>query len=336
MTKVTAVAFQLLLFQATVSAQGADLESSSIPNTSWSDTIVQTDVSSGHVYTGGGVAFISDVTIPDGTEMSPNQSFTKIWKIRNSGVASWNDYNLVFVSGNQMEGAPFVSVPVTLPGATVEIRVSMVAPKEAGSHRGFWQMRTATGEFFGENVFILIQVKSSIYKERTFEEWEAELQAHSRSIRQKALEALRRFGTRATSVLIKTYRSDPNEEVRAMALAALADIKPLNNDVVRILLGATTNPSPSISTIANMIILEALPSKVSQETVPVLIELMHNASAIQREMAIHLLAHLGSIAIEAVPTMRELADHDPNPRVRSITNEALKLIEMSEVGRGNR
>lgn len=115
-------------------------------------------------------AFVSDVTIPDGTMMSPGQSFTKTWQIKNSGSTIWSGYSLAFDRGTQMGGPS--SVPV-----------------------------------------------------------------------------------------------------------------------------------------------------------PALVEAMRDTNAMRRKLAIQLLAPLGSVAKEAVPTLHELADNDPAPQVRNIANEALKFIE---------
>ena len=44
--------------------------------------------------------FVRDVTIPDGTVMRPNQSFTKTWRYRNIGNGPWGEgVKLVFVPG---------------------------------------------------------------------------------------------------------------------------------------------------------------------------------------------------------------------------------------------
>ncbi len=279
--------------------------------------------------------FVSDVTIPDGTVMSPGQSFTKTWRIRNSGSTSWSGYKLAFASGAQMGAPPSVSVPMTPPGATVDISAPMTAPTDAGGHKGNWRLRTADGESFGE-VFVLIWVNSSTYKGRTFEDWEADLQAHSPSVRKKAVKALLRFGPRATSALINTFRSDPDKQVRGMALGALAVIKPPTNDTVRVFLQAATDPSPSISMSARMLIQEALRYRIGPETVPALVEGLRDANAMRRELAIQLLAQLGPAAKEAAPTLRELADHDPEPRVRNAANEVLKWIESHGATLGDR
>ena len=271
--------------------------------------------------------FVSDVSIPDGTVMIPGQSFTKTWKFRNSGTTTWTDYNLTFVGGMQMSAPSSVWVTMTTPGATVDISVPMTAPTNVGSHRGNWQMHTVGGDFFGESVFVLIQVESLTYEGRVFEDWEADLNADLPAVREKATGVLSHFGPRATSALIKTFRSDPDEGVRVMAFGALADITPLSNDAIRVILGAATDPSPTIGFAARFFIQESLPSRIGPENVPALVDAMRDADPMMRQIAVKLLARLGSAANKAAPTLRELADHDPDPRVRHFANEALKKIE---------
>jgi Ig-like domain from next to BRCA1 gene/HEAT repeats len=316
MIKISAIVFLALLIPVTAYAQSPLTE--------------------GHVSTGGGSAFVSDVTIPDGTVMAPGQSFTKTWKLKNIGTTSWSDYNLTFFGGEQMDAPASVSVKTTQPGATVDISVTMTAPKDAGNHQGSWQMTTPDGKFFGEDVVVLIDVKSSTYEGRTFEDWETDLQSQSPAVREKALKELNRFGQRATSDLIKIFRSDPDEKVRGLALAALGGIEPPGNDAIRVFLGAATDPNPMISYTAMMIIQEVLPSKIAPEAIPTLIEAMRDANPMRRQFAIQLIAHLGPAAKEAAPTLHELADHDPEPGVRNIANEALKLIERRGVVSGDK
>lgn len=274
-------------------------------------------------------AFVSDVTIADGTAMSPGQRFTKTWRIRNSGTTSWRDASLVFVSGAQMGAPVSVSVPPTAPGETVDISVPMIAPTEVGAHRGNWRMRTGDGNLFGDNIFVLIRVITEMmrYEGRAFEDWATDLKAHSPTVREKAVRALLNFGPRATSALITTFRDDADDQVRVLALGALAEISPLTKETLRVFLGAATDPSDMVRGIALMFDYEALPSRIGPDMVPTLIEALRDANVMRRQVAIQLLAPLGPAAKEAAPTLRELADHDPEPRVRNIATEALKRIE---------
>lgn len=95
--------------------------------------------------------FVADITVPDGTTFKAGESFNKIWRIRNIGTCTWStDYSLVFVSGAQMSAPASIKLPRSVaPGQTVDLTVSMTAPNAAGTHRGNWQLRNASGVLFG-------------------------------------------------------------------------------------------------------------------------------------------------------------------------------------------
>lgn len=96
-------------------------------------------------------SFVSDVTVPDDTLMEPGESFTKTWRLRNSGTCTWKtQYDLVFDSGRAM-GAP-ASIPLpgnVPPNSTVDLSVDMTAPSTDGTFRGNWLLRNEDGETFG-------------------------------------------------------------------------------------------------------------------------------------------------------------------------------------------
>ena len=51
--------------------------------------------------------FISDVTIPDGTVLSPGRTFGKTWRLKNTGTTTWSSgYQLAFVGGDQLPRIP--------------------------------------------------------------------------------------------------------------------------------------------------------------------------------------------------------------------------------------
>lgn len=97
------------------------------------------------------VQFITDVTIPDGTTFSPNETFTKTWRVRNSGSCTWTtDFDLVFMSGSLLGASKAVDLPhAVTPNNTVDLSVKMTAPSESGSYTGNWQLRSPTGVIFG-------------------------------------------------------------------------------------------------------------------------------------------------------------------------------------------
>jgi hypothetical protein len=109
--------------------------------------------------------FVRDVTIPDGTAYSPGASFTKTWRLKNVGTCTWSGYSLVFDSGDQMNGSSPTAIATVTPGQEVDISVTLTAPATAGSYRGYWRIRSASGVLIpvlggtqGKSFFVDIEV----------------------------------------------------------------------------------------------------------------------------------------------------------------------------------
>jgi hypothetical protein len=104
--------------------------------------------------------FVSDVTIPDNTVMTPGQNFTKTWRLRNSGSCNWTTaYDAVFVDGNAMGGAAAVPLAGSVPSnSTVDISVSMSAPSTNGTYRATYRMRNDGDVLFGTIFYVQILV----------------------------------------------------------------------------------------------------------------------------------------------------------------------------------
>ena len=84
--------------------------------------------------------FVTDVTIPDGTIMTPGQSFTKKWRVRNTGECAWNGYSVVFDTGDSMGGPASKPLGVVNPGQEIDIEINLTAPATAGNYRGYWRI----------------------------------------------------------------------------------------------------------------------------------------------------------------------------------------------------
>jgi hypothetical protein len=97
------------------------------------------------------VAFIKDVSIPDGTTLAPNETFAKTWRLKNRGTCTWMpDYMLVYTSGTQMGGTTAVRLLGNVaPGQTVDVSVTLTAPSSAGPYTGYWMLRNPSGMLFG-------------------------------------------------------------------------------------------------------------------------------------------------------------------------------------------
>jgi len=109
-----------------------------------------------------GLTFVSDVTIPDNTQMTAGKTFTKTWKVLNSGSCAWDaGFKFALTGGNAMGGTT-VTIPTSVAsGAQYDISVSMTAPSASGTSQGNWRMSTAGGEFFGNEVYVIISVGGS-------------------------------------------------------------------------------------------------------------------------------------------------------------------------------
>jgi len=105
--------------------------------------------------------FVSDVSVFDGTQVSPSMPFTKIWRIKNVGEVPWPaGTKMLFVGGDMMSAE--MTVPLTgkvvLPGEEVDVAVDMVAPAEVGRYVGYWRLMGPHGKRFGQKVWCHVQV----------------------------------------------------------------------------------------------------------------------------------------------------------------------------------
>jgi hypothetical protein len=104
--------------------------------------------------------WVTDVTIPDNTLMTPGQNFTKTWRLRNTGSCSWSTaYDTVFVDGNAMGGQAAVPLAGSVPpNGTVDISVSLSAPSTNGTYRGNYRLRNDKDVLFGSVFWVQIVV----------------------------------------------------------------------------------------------------------------------------------------------------------------------------------
>ena len=94
---------------------------------------------------------MADVTIPDGTYITAGATFVKTWRLKNVGTCTWDtSYALVFDSGTQMGTTAAVPMPKFVsPGQSVDLTVTLTAPSGAGTYRGYWKLRSSSGQVFG-------------------------------------------------------------------------------------------------------------------------------------------------------------------------------------------
>jgi hypothetical protein len=106
--------------------------------------------------------YISDVTIPDGTQLIPGQGFTKTWRIKNTGSCEWTtSYKLVFLTGEAMGGQPVALPNNVKSGEQVDVSVVLVAPNKAGDLQGVWRLADDKGTQFGTVLTVVIKSSGS-------------------------------------------------------------------------------------------------------------------------------------------------------------------------------
>ncbi len=103
--------------------------------------------------------FIDDLTIPDDSKLPGGTPFTKTWLVENNGDVPWGPgFTLNYVSGTSMAAQASTPLPPCSPGERIPVSVPMIAPREPGPYKGTWRCQDASGQAFGD--FLWIQIYS--------------------------------------------------------------------------------------------------------------------------------------------------------------------------------
>ena len=90
--------------------------------------------------------FVTDVTIPDNTNIVGATTFTKTWRVANNGTCVWGPtYTLVHYSDERLGAPDSVPLGLTYPGQTLDISVDLTAPNATGTHRGNFVIENPAG-----------------------------------------------------------------------------------------------------------------------------------------------------------------------------------------------
>ena len=93
--------------------------------------------------------FVSDITVPNGTDVAVTQVFTKTWRLINLGTCTWtSNYQIIPAqgAGDQQTFSLGVSVP---PGHYVDISIQITAPSTAGTYGSSYKLESPDGVVFG-------------------------------------------------------------------------------------------------------------------------------------------------------------------------------------------
>jgi len=105
--------------------------------------------------------YIQDLSIPDGTQLSPLKVIEKEWKVKNSGTCNWNDsYSVRLISGSDLGAETTQALVPARNGTEAIIRIEFTAPTEPGKYTATWQAYGPDGQPFGEWFSIDIAVTS--------------------------------------------------------------------------------------------------------------------------------------------------------------------------------
>lgn len=109
--------------------------------------------------------FVTDVTVPDGSDFARNEPFVKTWRFKNTGKTTWSVYySLKYVDGPLMgaNGLLTINLPHEVkPGETVDISMNFISPGELGTYTSYWKLYTDQGVPFGQTCSITIDVTQS-------------------------------------------------------------------------------------------------------------------------------------------------------------------------------
>jgi hypothetical protein len=82
--------------------------------------------------------------------------------MRNTGTCAWEaGTKLAFVSGDQMDGPPAVSVGPVAPNSGTQVSVNLVAPSAPGTYKGYWRLQSPDGTKYGSKIYVEIVVPAA-------------------------------------------------------------------------------------------------------------------------------------------------------------------------------
>jgi len=276
--------------------------------------------------------FVRDVSIFEGTQMAPGTSFTKIWRLKNSGEYQWPPgTQLCFVGGDQMSANLLVPLshhgPV-MPGEEVDVSVDLIAPRELGRYVGYFRL---TGPHarkrFGQRIWAHVQVvdpeapplppteldieaeieKAAEIKAAAASEDEAEASTTMEELRANAAAA-----AEAAAAAAAAKKAELNR-----VLGELDDLKKENDAAVPVAIAKAASPAPSVASVSSSV------DNVNDA------EVAEAVAADGKVVAPPMVAEpLPPSAVEAVEKAQEAADRAAAPVDDALQATALSLAAM--------
>ncbi|MFN2118432.1 MAG: NBR1-Ig-like domain-containing protein [Candidatus Promineifilaceae bacterium] len=102
--------------------------------------------------------FVEDISIPDYTVVERDDTFVKIWRVRNTGTCTWTPtYKSNFSQGNPLEWQAMAIAEIVPPGEETEVSVSVQSPDIPGIYQTWWQLSDEQGQNFGDRLGVLFE-----------------------------------------------------------------------------------------------------------------------------------------------------------------------------------
>lgn len=89
---------------------------------------------------------LEDVTIPDETILGAGETFTKIWRFKNTGTCNWIGFTINFLTGDRMGAPDSAPIADTVAGSTVDVSLDLTAPGSDGTYSGYFTLKDDEGE----------------------------------------------------------------------------------------------------------------------------------------------------------------------------------------------
>lgn len=107
------------------------------------------------------LTFVEDLTLPDGSQVTPGSEMDKRWRVENSGSCNWDQgYRIRMVFGPEQGFPTEQALYPARSGVQATLRIVFTAPEEGGDYRIAWQAFNPQNESFGEPFFIDFTVAS--------------------------------------------------------------------------------------------------------------------------------------------------------------------------------
>lgn len=102
-------------------------------------------------------AFVRDLSIPDQYKIPVGTVFVKTWAIKNTGAHQWpNGTTLHYIDGPK-DVVKQSMVPLALPDQEVAVSVTVKTPDLPGKYRGYFKLKSPSGEIFGHTFWFEIE-----------------------------------------------------------------------------------------------------------------------------------------------------------------------------------